>query len=132
MRSFGRCVDSSQLSAARSDRAQTAGCSLWERGEPTITTEQHEELKAILGLPRQRGSNQGTARSYLLTGFVVCGICGAPLRSHRSKSNRETEPQRRYVCDPRAGGGYHVKRLASVVTHFFTRTRWERLFHQIR
>jgi site-specific DNA recombinase len=83
--------------------------------EPTITTEQHEELKALLGPPRQRGSNQGTARSYLLTGFVVCGICGAPLRSHRSKSNRETEPQRRYVCDPRAGGGYHVKRLASVV-----------------
>jgi len=25
-----------------------------------------------------------------------------------------------------------VKRLGSVVTHFFTRTRWERLFHQIR
>ena len=25
-----------------------------------------------------------------------------------------------------------VKRLASVVTHFFTKTRWERLFHQIR
>lgn len=24
-----------------------------------------------------------------------------------------------------------VRRLASVVTHFFTRTRWERLFHQI-
>jgi site-specific DNA recombinase len=83
--------------------------------EPIITREMHEELKAILGPPRQRGSNQGTARSYLLTGFVVCGICGAPLRSHRSKSNKETEPQRRYVCDPRAGGGYHVKRLASAV-----------------
>jgi site-specific DNA recombinase len=81
--------------------------------EPIITRELHEELKAILGPPRQRGSNQGTARSYLLTGFVVCGICGAPLRSHRSKANsRETEPQRRYICDPRAGGGYHVKRLA--------------------
>jgi signal peptidase I len=25
-----------------------------------------------------------------------------------------------------------VKGLASVVTHFFTRTRWDRLFHQIR
>jgi signal peptidase I len=25
-----------------------------------------------------------------------------------------------------------VKRLGSVVTHFFTKTRWERLFHQIR
>jgi signal peptidase I len=25
-----------------------------------------------------------------------------------------------------------IKRLGSVVTHFFTKTRWERLFHQIR
>jgi signal peptidase I len=25
-----------------------------------------------------------------------------------------------------------IKRLASVVAHFFTKTRWERLFHQIR
>jgi site-specific DNA recombinase len=83
--------------------------------EPIITREQHEELRAILGPPRQRGSNQGTARSYLLTGFVVCGSCGTLLRSHRSKANREMEPQRRYLCDPRDGGGYHVKRLAEVV-----------------
>ena len=25
-----------------------------------------------------------------------------------------------------------IKRMGSVVTHFFTKTRWERLFHQIR
>src|SRR3954463_12243855 len=30
------------------------------------------------------------------------------------------------------GLGASVKRLGSVVTHFFTKTRWERLFHQIR
>jgi signal peptidase I len=30
------------------------------------------------------------------------------------------------------GAGATVKRLFSVVTHFFTKTRWERLFHQIR
>jgi len=30
------------------------------------------------------------------------------------------------------GLGATLKRLGSVVTHFFTRTRWERLFHQIR
>jgi signal peptidase I len=29
------------------------------------------------------------------------------------------------------GAGATVKRLFSVVTHFFTKTRWERLFHQI-
>jgi signal peptidase I len=30
------------------------------------------------------------------------------------------------------GWGATIKRLASVVAHFFTKTRWERLFHQIR
>jgi signal peptidase I len=30
------------------------------------------------------------------------------------------------------GLGASLKRLGSVVTHFFTKTRWERLFHQIR
>jgi len=30
------------------------------------------------------------------------------------------------------GLGASIKRLGSVVAHFFTRTRWERLFHQIR
>ena len=83
--------------------------------EPIISRETHEELGAILGPPRQRGSNQGTARSYLLTGFVVCGVCGTPLRSHRSKANKDEEPQRRYVCDSRDGGHYCVKRLAEPI-----------------
>jgi hypothetical protein len=29
------------------------------------------------------------------------------------------------------GAGATIRRLFSVVTHFFTRTRWERIFHQI-
>jgi hypothetical protein len=80
-----------------------------------ITKEQHEDLRRILGPPRQRGSNHGTARSYLLTGYVVCAVCKTPLRSHRSKATREAEPRRRYACDSRDGGCGGVKRLASVV-----------------
>jgi site-specific DNA recombinase len=79
-----------------------------------ITKAQHEELTSILGPPRRRGSNQGTARSYLLAGFAYCA-CGAPLRSHKSKATREAESQRRYVCDRRDGGCGGVKRLAAVV-----------------
>ncbi len=30
-----------------------------------------------------------------------------------------------------SGVGASIKRVFSVITHFFTRTRWERLFHQI-
>ena len=83
--------------------------------QPIITREQHEELTRILGQPRQRGSNRGTARSYLLTGFVFCGSCGTRLRSHRSKATREAQPRPRYACDRRDGGCGGIKRLASVV-----------------
>jgi site-specific DNA recombinase len=92
-----------------------------------IIREEHEELRDILGPPRQRGSNQGTARSYLLTGFVVCGVCGAPLRSHTSKATREAEPRRRYLCDPRDGGHYCVKRLAAPVEERVTRELLDQL-----
>jgi site-specific DNA recombinase len=83
--------------------------------QPIITREQHEELTRILGQPRQRGSNRGTARSYLLTGFVFCCACGTRLRSHRSKATREAQPRPRYTCDRRDGGCGGIKRLASVV-----------------
>jgi site-specific DNA recombinase len=83
--------------------------------QPIITREQHEELTRILGRPRQRGSNRGTARSYLLTGFVFCCACGTRLRSHRSRATREAQPRPRYTCDRRDGGCGGIKRLASVV-----------------
>ena len=86
--------------------------------QPIITKEQHEELTRILGQPRQRGSNRGTARSYLLTGFVFCGTCGTRLRSHRSKATREAQPRPRYACDRRDGGCGGIKRLASVVDDY--------------
>ena len=51
--------------------------------QPIITREQYEELTRILGQPRQRGSNRGTDRSYLLTGFVFCCTCGTWLCASR-------------------------------------------------
>jgi site-specific DNA recombinase len=98
--------------------------------EAIITREQHEELLRILGPPRQRGSNQGTARSYLLTGFVYCDVCGTPLRSHASKATREAPPQRRYACDPRDRSEKRpcgVKRLAEVVEGYVVRRLLQQL-----
>jgi signal peptidase I len=40
------------------------------------------------------------------------------------------EAEREDYADESLGGT--AKRLTSVVTHFFTRTRWDRMFHQIR
>ena len=40
------------------------------------------------------------------------------------------EADREDYADESLGGT--AKRMTSVVTHFFTRTRWDRMFHQIR
>jgi site-specific DNA recombinase len=65
-----------------------------------ITPEQHEELRAILGLTRRERASGGlpTARTYLLGGFVFCGRCGHRLTAKRSGNRR------RYYCDSRLGG----------------------------
>src|SRR5207248_580335 len=46
-----------------------------------ITPAQSQRLRALLSDPARRSLNRGTARSYLLTGFVHCGrkTCGTPL-----------------------------------------------------
>jgi site-specific DNA recombinase len=99
--------------------------------EPIITREMHEELGQILGPPRQRVSNRATARSYLLTGFVFCGICGTRMRSHASKATGQAQSHQRYVCDLRdrpAGVATHgIKRLASVVDTYVVRELLDQL-----
>lgn len=82
--------------------------------EPIITREQHEELVAILGLPRSHGRTSGlpSAHAYLLPGFLVCGRCGAKLRAKRG------DGKAKYICDPRDGGCWGVKRLAEPVERY--------------
>ena len=60
-----------------------------------ITQEQHEELRAILGLRRRERTSQGptTARIYLLGGFVLCGRCNHRLTAKRAEATAV------YACD---------------------------------
>jgi len=73
-----------------------------------ITLEQHEELRAILGLPRRERTSKGltTARTYLLGGFVFCGRCGRRLTAKRAGNKR------RYACMTRLGGCGGLLRVA--------------------
>lgn len=61
-----------------------------------LTEDVSDRLRLHFSEPNRRTSF-GTARSYLLTGIVRCGRCGARLRSHRHK-----DCQRQYVCPPAA------------------------------
>jgi site-specific DNA recombinase len=73
-----------------------------------ITQEQHEELRAILGLRRRERTSQGptTARIYLLGGFVFCGRCNHRLTAKRAGNRR------RYACMTRLGGCGGLLRVA--------------------
>ena len=73
-----------------------------------VTQEQHEELRAILGLRRRERTTKAlpTARTYLLGGMARCGRCGHRLTAKRSGGKR------RYWCDTRLGGCGGLLRVA--------------------
>jgi len=72
------------------------------------------------------GDNRDNSQDSRYWGFLPRGhVKGKALLIYWSyESGRED-----YVDE---GLGATIKRLGSVVTHFFTKTRWERLFRQIR
>jgi signal peptidase I len=71
------------------------------------------------------GDNRDNSQDSRYWGFLPRGfIKGKALMIYWSYDSERAEP-----TEP--GLGATVKRIASVVTHFFTRTRWERIFHQI-
>jgi signal peptidase I len=72
------------------------------------------------------GDNRDNSQDSRYWGFLPRGhVKGKALLIYWSyESGRED-----YVAE---GLGATIKRLGSVVTHFFTKTRWERLFRQIR
>lgn len=48
-----------------------------------VTLEEWEQARAMLTRPDRPNAGQSNARKYLLTGYVMCGLCGQPLRSAR-------------------------------------------------
>jgi DNA invertase Pin-like site-specific DNA recombinase len=66
--------------------------------EPIITREQHARLVRILTDPSRRSKKVGSARRYLLTGYLRCGRCGAKMVA-RPRSGGA----RRYACVEPAG-----------------------------
>jgi signal peptidase I len=71
------------------------------------------------------GDNRDNSQDSRYWGFLPRGyIKGKALMIYWSYDSERAEPDD-------GGVSATLKRLASVVAHFFTRTRWERIFHQI-
>jgi site-specific DNA recombinase len=81
-----------------------------------VTPEEWERVQLILGdVGASIGAHNRGIRSYLLTGFLECGVrgpdgkaCGARLVGGRSRSPKELEAKRRYHC--RVSDNYGNKR----------------------
>lgn len=65
-----------------------------------ISPEEHERLRLVLAERRLDGAAGARARSYLLTGFVHCGVegCGVSLLAGRLRAGGEERGKRRYLC----------------------------------
>ena len=89
--------------------------------------------------PRALRAGHGAARSVLRDGRQPRQLAGQPLlglpaaRLHQGQGAGDLLVVRCGAADYQdEGAGATVKGLGSVFAHFFTRTRWDRMLHQIR
>ncbi len=81
-----------------------------------VPAELWHDVQAILDAPgRQSGGHDG-GRRYALTGFLYCGLCGGPLKSHRNADAQ------RFACVKDPGNtscGRILVRYAPLEAHVF-------------
>jgi len=96
----------SRIAGLRSHNGVIVAKGQWD---PITSEDEYHRVLALTGNRYSHGPKRG-ARTYPLIGFVTCGKCGQPLRSHTSAGKVRT--RRRYVC--RSGelggcGGIQIK-----------------------
>ena len=85
-----RMLLSPRIAGMREHQGEVLGEAEWPA---IIDRETHERLRVVLTSPARLKCVPGTARRYLLTGFLCCGRCGAMLVA-RPKDDK----QRAHVC----------------------------------
>lgn len=94
-----RLLTSGRIAGQRTHHGQVTADATWPA---IITPKEAERLQAILGAPRTRDGRAVRPRSYLLSGLVACGACGARLTARPVK--RKGNLYRRYACAVDRGG----------------------------
>lgn len=69
-----------------------------------VDREAFHRLRAVLSDPRRRTSPEGEHRT-MLSGVLLCGVCGGPVRAHTRKRSKEGPSRPSYACKER-----HVSR----------------------
>jgi Recombinase zinc beta ribbon domain len=85
--------------------------------EPILDVATWEAVCAVLTDPARKVSAVGRAASYLLTGLLFCGVCGARMRGIRRRNGHVS-----YGCPDAADGGRRcVERRAAPVEDLILR-----------
>ena len=105
-----RLLTSPRIAGLREHRGRATGPAVW----PAIVDDTtHERLRALLLDPSRRVN--ANPRRYLLTGILVCGLCGARLVA-RPRGDKA----RCYVCA--SGPGFHgcgkIRALAETLEQY--------------
>lgn len=92
--SLRRMLGSARISGEREHHGEVVAVAEWPA---IIAPEQGRQIRAVLADPSRRTSRE--PRTYLLTGLLTCGLCGARLVPRPRAGG-----QRRYSCTKQAGG----------------------------
>jgi hypothetical protein len=92
--SLRRMLASGRISGERDHHGEVVAAAEWSA---IITPEQGRQIRALLADPSRRTSRE--PRTYLLTGVLTCGVCGARLVARPRAGG-----QKRYSCTKQAGG----------------------------
>jgi len=105
---------SARVVGMREYQGRVVGRAVWP---PILDTDTHQAVRAVLQDPA-RAFMGGPARSYLLTGFAVCGVCGRRLVARPVRAG-----VRSYACPSGTGFGGcgKIRRLAEPVEAEVTR-----------
>jgi hypothetical protein len=109
--SLRRMLMSGRIAGLREHKGEVIGPAVW----PAIISEdEHKRVRLLLSDPARR-TTPGPARTYLLSGWVTCGRCGAALVGRRTVRHADGSPVRRYTCATDHGGCGKVGILAEPV-----------------
>jgi site-specific DNA recombinase len=94
-----RLMTSARISGQREHQGRIVGPAVWPA---IIDPDQSVRLRAVLRDPKRSNRTARPVRSYLLSGFVVCGACGAKMTAQ--PVIRKGNKYRRYQCYKDRGG----------------------------
>jgi len=117
-----RLLCSGRIAGQREHHGQVSSVAAWA---PIITPAESTRLRSILTDAARRQNSTSTARTYLLSGFVYCGGCGARMTARPVVRKGHRYP--RLACAADRGGCNKVGIVVEPLDALITEVAFQRL-----